>query len=65
MGGEFTSKQFTWLSNELGFIKVYTSPYINIDWCDTTHLAMFGCDTFMSPLFKLLLPKLRYMGDEK
>ena len=23
-GGEITSKQFTWLANELGFIKVYT-----------------------------------------
>ena len=22
-GSEFTSKQFTWLANELGFIKVY------------------------------------------
>ena len=26
-GGELTSKQFTWLVVELGFIKVYTSPY--------------------------------------
>ena len=26
---------------------------------------MFGCDTFMPTLFKLLLPKLRYMGDKK
>ena len=26
---------------------------------------MFGCDAFMPTLFKLLLPKLRYMGDEK
>ena len=25
---EFTSRQFTWLANELGFIKVYTSPYM-------------------------------------
>ena len=25
-GGEFTSKQFTWLAQESGFIKVYTSP---------------------------------------
>ena len=24
-GGEFISKQFTWLVKELGFIKVYTS----------------------------------------
>ena len=26
-GGEFSSKQFIWLANELGFTKVYTSPY--------------------------------------
>ena len=26
-GGEFFSKQFTWLANELGYIKVYTSSY--------------------------------------
>ena len=26
---------------------------------------MFGCDPFMPTLFKLLLPKLRYMGNEK
>ena len=26
-GSEFTSKQFTCLATELGFIKVYTSPY--------------------------------------
>ena len=25
-GGEFTSKQFTWLAKELVLIKVYTSP---------------------------------------
>ena len=25
-GGEFSSKQFTWLTNDLGFIKVFTSP---------------------------------------
>ena len=27
IGGEFISKKFTWLAQELGFIKVYTSPY--------------------------------------
>ena len=27
-GGEFPSKHFTWLTNELGFIKVYTLPYM-------------------------------------
>ena len=26
-GGEFTRKQFTWLAQELQFIKVYTCPY--------------------------------------
>ena len=26
---------------------------------------MFGCDPFMPTLFKLLLPKHRYMGDKK
>ena len=26
-GGVFISKQLTWLANELGFIKVYTSPH--------------------------------------
>ena len=26
---------------------------------------MFGCDTFIPTLSKLLLHKLRYMGDEK
>ena len=26
---------------------------------------LFGCDPFMPTLFKLLLPKPRYMGDEK
>ena len=26
-GGEITSKQFTWLAKELGFIKVYTSSH--------------------------------------
>ena len=26
-GGVLTSKQVTWLDQELGFIKVYTSPY--------------------------------------
>ena len=26
---------------------------------------MFGWDTYMPTLFKLLLPKIRYMGDEK
>ena len=26
-GNKFTSKQFKWLANELGFIKVYTLPY--------------------------------------
>ena len=25
----------------------------------------FGCDAFMPTLFKLLLPKLRYMGDKR
>ena len=25
----------------------------------------FGCDAFMLTLFKLLLPKIRYMGDEE
>ena len=25
---------------------------------------IFGCNTFMPTLFKLLLPELRYMGDE-
>ena len=28
-GGEFTSKQFTWLAKKLEFIKVYTSPHIS------------------------------------
>ena len=27
-GGEFTSKQFSWLAKELRFLKVYTSQYI-------------------------------------
>ena len=35
-GSEFISKQFTFLANELGFIKVYTSPYAptanTIEW---------------------------------
>ena len=36
-GSEFTSKQFTWLSKELGFIKVYNLPYTStgnsvIEW---------------------------------
>ena len=26
-GGEFSSKQFTWLAKEIGLTKVYTSPY--------------------------------------
>ena len=26
---------------------------------------MFGCDPFMPTLFKLLLPKFKYMCDEK
>ena len=26
-GGKFTSQQFAWLTKDLGFIKVYTSPY--------------------------------------
>ena len=108
-GSKFTSKQFTWLSYELGFIKVCILPYTpkgnsviewthaflkasprkhicnhNIDWDEIAHIAtmaynvflqsstgealfylMFGHDTFMPNLFKLLLPKLRYMGDEK
>ena len=105
---EFTSKQFTFLAKELGFIKVYMSPYTTtgnsiiewthfflkapirklicnhqIHWEKTVHIAtmgfnvfphssvgespfhlMFGHDPFMSTIFKLLLPKLRYMGDE-
>ena len=108
-GGEFTSKQFTWLANKLGFVKVYTLPYTptgnsmigwtlhylkaslrklicnhNIDWDEIAYVVtmayniflhssaeeapfnlIFGCDTFMPTLFKLLLPKLRHMGDEK
>ena len=27
VGSEFTSKQFTWIANKLGFIKVFTSHY--------------------------------------
>ena len=30
-GGKFTVKQFAWLAEELGFIKVYTLPHIPID----------------------------------
>ena len=107
--GKFTSKQFTWLARELGFIKVYILPDTptcnsvikwtlaflkaslrklicnhNIDWDEIAHIAtmvhnvclhsssgeapfylMFGHNTFMPTSFKLLLPKLRYMGDEK
>ena len=106
--GEFTSKQFTWLAEEMGFIKVYTSPLTlignsviehthsflesfntkpncnhNTDWDELAHVEMmvynvvphllageapfylmFGWDTFMPTLFKLLLPNCRYMGDE-
>ena len=106
---EFTSKQFKFWAKELGFIKVYTSPYSptgnstiecthsflkasirkfiydhKVDWDETVHIAtmankvypyssagkylfylMFGCGLFMLTLFKLLLPKCRYMGDEK
>ena len=108
-GNKFTSKQLTWLANELSFIKLYTSPYLpagksviewthaflkgslrkiicnhNIDWDEILHIGtmaynvfphisageaplylMFGCDAFMPTLFELLLPKLRYIGDEK
>ena len=108
-GGEFTGKRFTWLANELGFIKVYTSPYTptgnsiiewthaflkaslrklicnhNIDMDEIAHVEtmaykvfphssagevlfylMYGCDAFIPTVFKLLLPKLRYMGDKK
>ena len=108
-GSKFTSKQFTWLANELGFIKVYTSPYTptgnsvvewthaflkaspgklicnhNIHWDEIAHIAtmaynvflhssareapfysVFGHDTFIPTLFKLLLPKLRYMNNGK
>ena len=97
------------MAKELGFIKVYTSPYTLtcnsiIEWihsllkasirklicnheidCDeTVHIAtmayiiflhssagespfylMFGCDPFMPTLLKLILPKLRYMDNEK
>ena len=35
IGREFTSKQFTFLANELGFIKVYTGN--SIDW--VTHFS--------------------------
>ena len=31
---------------------------------ETPFYLMFGCDPFKPTLFKLLLPKLRYMGDE-
>ena len=27
MGGEFSSKQFTWLAKELGFTEIYISTY--------------------------------------
>ena len=29
------------------------------------YYLMFGCDIFMPTLFTLLLPKLRYLADEK
>ena len=107
-GGEFTSKQFTWLAEELQFIKVYIFPHTltgnsgiectcsfwrallwnlicnhNTDWGELAYIAtmvwnvflhssareaifylMFGCNTFMPTLFKLLLLTLRCMGDE-
>ena len=105
--GELTSKQFTWLAKESGFIKVNTSPYTptgnsiierthsflkaslrkiiynhNTDWDDIAHIAAMAYNVFPnsssgeSPIlsndhtyilttFKLLLPKIRYMGDEK
>ena len=108
-GHEVISKQFTWLDQELEFLKVYTSfhtptanavierthaflrtslrkPFCNhnTDWDEiaySTAMAynvfphssageasfylMFGCETFMPTWLKLLLPKCRYMGDEK
>ena len=108
-GGKFISKQFAWLAEELGFVKVYTSPQTpmgssalecthsflkasirkliwnhNTDWDELANMAMmaynvflhsaagespfylmFGCNTFLPTLFKLLLPKHRYMGDEE
>ena len=108
-GSEFTTKQFTFLAKELGFIRVYTSPYTptgnsiiecmhsflkasirkltcnnEVDWDKTVDIGsmaynifphswagesllylMFGYDPFMPTLFKLLLPKCRYMGDKK
>ena len=32
---------------------------------ETPFSLIFGCDTFMLTLFKLLLPKLRYMGHKE
>ena len=103
-----TRKQFTWLANELGIIKVYTLPCTptgnsviewtcflkaplrklicnhNIDLDEIAHVAtmaynllphcsageapfylMFGHDVFMPTSFKLLLPQLKYMNDNK
>ena len=97
------------MAEELGFVKICTSPYTpkgnsivehthsflkasfrklicnhQVDWDQTVHIAtmaynvfpnsssgkspfylMFGHDPFMLTLFKLLLLKLRYMGNEK
>ena len=105
-GGEFTSIQFTWLAEELGFIRIYTSSHPptgnlmieqkhsflkaslckltcnnSIDWNELIQVAMmdynvcprslldehpfysmFRYNAFMPTLFKLLLPKLRYMS---
>ena len=108
-GSQFTSKKLTFLASELGFIKLYTSPYPStsnsiiecthsflkaylrklisnhqIDCDGIAHITaivynvfphssageapiylMFGHNPFMPTLFKLLIPKLRYMCNEK
>ena len=108
-GSRFFCKQFTWLANELGFTKVYTSSYIptgnsvierthsflkaswqkiisnhDTDWDSIAHIVAVACnvfphfstgealfylmcsqDAFIPTLFKLLMPKIRYIGDKK
>ena len=58
-GGEFTSKQSTWLAQELGLIKVYTSPYT-----PTGNSVIERAHTFLKPSLRNLICNLHTDWDD-
>ena len=49
-GGELSSKQLSWLAKELGFTKVYTSPYF-----PTANTVIVRMHSFLKPLLLILI----------